>query len=341
MEEGASRAEEASAGSSSEDASEGEVSSGEEAPVAIDISSKPLPAAVVPCPDCGRRASEADGAVCLCGLQLPLAAPAPAPAPKAARRPSGKPNKVQRWYMDVSRRLTGVPRFVIKDAHLIYRKALKEMSRQGCTEQGLLLASLDLALLRHQLEQPRHKLCEATSGRVDARQLDLSARVVSRQQADAPLVHSLAPCAHLAAQLCDELLKASKEGKAAPPRGITPARDALWTRAVIHTAERAISHGLNRDHEPLTLAAALTLFNFERHTPKTAPSSKQVAEAAGLTEEQLMAAYFALLPHIEASPTTHSHRTHARARPAPAPPRPAPPRPPRALAASLPVAGAA
>ena len=153
------------------------------------------------------------------------------------------------------------------------------------------------------------------------------------------LVHSLAPCAHLAAQLCDELLKASKEGKAAPPRGITPARDALWTRAVIHTAERAISHGLNRDHEPLTLAAALTLFNFERHTPKTAPSSKQVAEAAGLTEEQLMAAYFALLPHIEASPTTHSHRTHARARPAT--PRPAPPRPPRALAASLPVAGAA
>jgi len=111
-----------------------------------------------------------------------------------------------------------------------------------------------------------------------SRQLDLASKVVRKQQPDAPHVHRLAPAAHLAAQLCDELLRASKEGRGggAPARALTPARDALWTRAVINTAERALSHGLGRDQPALTLAAALTLFNFERHTPKTAPSAKQV-----------------------------------------------------------------
>ena len=52
------------------------------------------------------------------------------------KKAPGKANKVQRWLLEVGRRLTGVPRFVLKDAQLIYRKALKEPKRQGCTEQG-------------------------------------------------------------------------------------------------------------------------------------------------------------------------------------------------------------
>ena len=128
---------------------------------------------------------------------------------------------------------------------------------------------------------------------MDAKQLDLSARVVKRlQEAEGgPIVHSLAPAAHLAAQLCEELLKGGST------KGSAPSRDALWTRAVIHTAECALRKGIDQPH--LALAGALTLFNFERHTPKTAPSPKQVAEAAGLAEDALMEAYLDLLPHME------------------------------------------
>jgi hypothetical protein len=146
---------------------------------------------------------------------------------------------------------------------------------RGCS--GLLLASLDGGLLKHQLEQPRAALCSATCGKVDCRQLELSAKVVARQHAESPLMHALAPAAHLAAQLCDELLRAGKEAKGGGARAGQgpPARDALWTKAVITTAECALSRGLARDAPALTLAAALTLFNFERHTPKTAPSAKQ------------------------------------------------------------------
>ena len=183
---------------------------------------------------------------------------------------------------------------------------------------GLLLAALDHALLKHQLETPRARLCEATCGRVDARQLDLSARVVRRQSVEAPPGPILAPAAHLAAQLCDELLRAGKTGG--------PSRDALWTRAVIHTAECALSVGdvssaLNTGAlTPLALAAALTFFNFERHTPKTAPQSKQVAEAAGIQDENLMAAYMALLPFIEVGGASTAHKppsTASHCRPSP------------------------
>lgn len=91
-----------------------------------------------PCPDCMRPPAPGD-TTCICGLplRLPAAAPPqPKPAPPPPKKKASKAQKVQRWYVEVGKRLTGVPSFVIKDAQLIYRKALKETSRQGCTEQG-------------------------------------------------------------------------------------------------------------------------------------------------------------------------------------------------------------
>jgi hypothetical protein len=162
---------------------------------------------------------------------------------------------------------------------------------------GLLLASLEHALLKHLLEyaHTRRALCEATGGKVQMGQLDAAARVVARQHPDmsAP---SVSAAAHFAAQLCDELLRVTKgAGKT-----VAPGRDLLWTKAVCAAAEAAVRNGFGRDQPPLTLAAALTFFVFERHTPKTAPSTKQVSEAAGIKEEDLMSAYIVdVLPNME------------------------------------------
>ena len=105
---------------------------------------------------------------------------------------------------------------------------------------------------------------------------------------------------HFAGHLCEELLKAQKTGKNAEKAVGGTSRDALWVKAAAAAAEAAVTGGYGRDQAPLTLAAALTFFIFERHTPKTAPSSKQVAEAAGIRVDALMAAYVEdLLPHME------------------------------------------
>ena len=102
----------------------------------IDLSTLDAPT-LPPCPDC--RQTPAPGqTVCICGLPLARSAPAapaaPAP-PKAKPKPANKPaSKVHRWYVEVGRRLTGVPRFVIKEAQQVYRKALKETQRHGCTQ---------------------------------------------------------------------------------------------------------------------------------------------------------------------------------------------------------------
>ena len=104
----------------------------------------PSRTAAAPCPDCMRRPNPGDS-VCICGVPLARTAVAPATAPARAGAPqkagakkagASKTSKVHRWYVEVSRRLTGVPRFVIKDAQQIYRKALQEKSRPGCSEQG-------------------------------------------------------------------------------------------------------------------------------------------------------------------------------------------------------------
>ena len=215
--------------------------------------------------------------------------------------------QVKQFLAEIGRRLTGVPRFVLNDALNVYKKAKQDTKKQGCTESGLVLASLEYALLKHQLEHAhaRPALCEATAGKVDARQLDVAARVVARQTADTPLLHTLPPCAYLAQQLCSDLLRASKErGKrdsAGRGQPASAARDQLWAKAACAAAEYAGSNGFCRDQPVLTLAAALALFIFERHTPKTAPSPKQVAESAGLREDAMLTVYVELLPHMEAS----------------------------------------
>ena len=118
----------------------------------IDLSSKPDPVPAnappapphptpPPCPDC-RQAPAPGQTVCICGLPLPKPPVPPNPAKKPQPRKPNKASKVHRWYVEVARRLTGVPSFVIKDAQLVYRKALKETSRQGCTEQGEQLCAL-------------------------------------------------------------------------------------------------------------------------------------------------------------------------------------------------------
>lgn len=152
---------------------------------------------------------------------------------------------------------------------------------------GLLLASIEYALLKHQLDgHSRRDLCSATRGKVDVKQLDAAARVVSKHTATDTPQQTLSATAHFAAQLCEEMLKANKASK-----GPGPGRDALWTKAAIAAAEHAVANGYGRDQPPLTLAAALTFLIFERHTPKTAPSAKQVADAAGISEADLMTAY--------------------------------------------------
>ena len=74
--------------------------------------------------------------ICACSIHVVATAPTKSVAQKMQRTSTGKANKIYGWYLDVCRRLTGVPRFVINDAQYIYRKVLKEAGRKGCTEQG-------------------------------------------------------------------------------------------------------------------------------------------------------------------------------------------------------------
>ena len=104
---------------------------------------------VTPCPDCMHMPRLGDCS-CICGLPLPNTNMVPAGKPPVSastaqpkavehRKSVGtKFQKHQRWYTEVSKRLTGVPRFIIKDALSVYKKALKDANRKGCTEQGAL-----------------------------------------------------------------------------------------------------------------------------------------------------------------------------------------------------------
>jgi len=56
---------------------------------------------------------------------------------KAAAKPAKKgPPRIQKWYAEMSKRLGGVPSFVIKDAQKVYSAGIKETNRQGCTDLG-------------------------------------------------------------------------------------------------------------------------------------------------------------------------------------------------------------
>ena len=197
---------------------------------------------VVPCPDCGQKEGftrDAAGVLtCRCGLSH--AAPAslvgggaPQPVRRTAsggrvpvrRTASGgsggrggggkkKPSRVQEWLAEVAKRLSGVPRFVLTDAHAAYARTLKDTSRRGCTDLGLALASLEFALQKSRLERPRAELCAAASERVSMPQLTACAKVVRRQNAE-PLPDGTPTVAHFVARLCDELKQRGQYAKAA------------------------------------------------------------------------------------------------------------------------------
>lgn len=86
-----------------------------------------------PCSDCGRRDFEVDAvagkATCRCGLEMPWRKP----AAKAAKK---GPPRIQKWYAEMSKRLGGVPAFVIKDAQRVYSLGIKDPNRRGCTDLG-------------------------------------------------------------------------------------------------------------------------------------------------------------------------------------------------------------
>lgn len=121
------------------------------------------------CPDCGKPFVKEGGVLkCKCGMQR--AAPAVTPVRTAqgrSRAGSGKkkaktPPKItksQKFLAEVSGRLnTGVPNFVLKDAHQLYNRALKSDDRKGCSDVGEAL-----------LWRPRHPLALTLVGRVTCR----------------------------------------------------------------------------------------------------------------------------------------------------------------------------
>ena len=136
------------------------------------------------------------------------------PQPKKKPAPSSAKAKIQKWLPEVGKRLRGVPRFVAKEALRLYGRALKETKRQGCTDWGLALASLDRVLRTNQLEITRQELCQATAvgGKIPSvklEQLEACVKVVARvtrQGACNDAVILPSPlAAHFASMLCEEL----------------------------------------------------------------------------------------------------------------------------------------
>ena len=230
--------------------------------------------------------------------------PPPQPPPQPQQQKANRAAAILRWYGTVSAKLRpgGLPRFVLNDAQLIYRRALRDTERQGVGEHSLLLASLEHALRRHLFESTRPELCQATAGpgqppKVQLAQLATAALVVARQNDETAAPSASRVVAHYTAQLCEELLKSSRRDGKSSEHGAksSAARNALWIKAAVAAAERAVLGGYGRDQPPLAFAAAITLMIFERNTPfgkpKTAPNAAQVAEAAAIPTDALMRAY--------------------------------------------------
>ena len=195
-----------------------------------------------------------------------------------------KPSRVQEWLAEVAKRLSGVPRFVLTDAHAAYARTLKDTSRRGCTDLGLALASLEFALQKSRLERPRAELCAAASERVSMPQLTACAKVVRRQNAE-PLPDGTPTVAHFVARLCDELKQRGQYAKAAAA-----------------VAARTVELGAGRGVQPLVVAAAVCLLVFERHTSKALEGRQtdaDIAAAASVAHADLMSCYtLELLPHV-------------------------------------------
>ena len=220
-------------GSSSEDdalptgaggASSGDSGSESEGGSGSDSSTDSGPAASIPtCPDCGELFIP-EGAVlkCRCGVERPASTVAPAlrtPQPRAGKPPSGKRRvsktppkltKSQKFQMDVASRLSiGVPNFVLKDANVLYSKALKAERPKGCSDIGLALAALEHALRKHRLEPPRPQLCTAALSKVNLAQLEACSAVL-RKVSSEPFPDQTPNAAHFASRLCEDLLEPQK-----------------------------------------------------------------------------------------------------------------------------------
>ena len=220
-------------GSSSEDdalptgaggASSGDSGSESEGGSGSDSSTDSGPAASIPtCPDCGELFIP-EGAVlkCRCGVERPTSTVAPAlrtPQPRAGKPPSGKRRvsktppkltKSQKFQMDVASRLSiGVPNFVLKDANVLYSKALKAERPKGCSDIGLALAALEHALRKHRLEPPRPQLCTAALSKVNLAQLEACSAVL-RKVSSEPFPDQTPNAAHFASRLCEDLLEPQK-----------------------------------------------------------------------------------------------------------------------------------
>ena len=154
-------------------------------------------------------------------MERPASTVAPAlrtPQPRAGKSPSGKRRvskappkltKSQKFQMDVASRLSiGVPNFVLKDANMLYGKALKA-ERQGCSDIGLALAALEHALRKHRLEPPRPQLCTAALSKVNLAQLEACSAVL-RKVSSEPFPDQTPNAAHFASRLCEDLLEPQK-----------------------------------------------------------------------------------------------------------------------------------
>ena len=281
------------------------------------------------CPDCGEPFAQATGGIltCRCGMQRPVPAATPPVRSPRSRNAAGKKKaktppkttKSQKFLADVSGRLsTGVPNFVLKDAHQLYGRVVKLEERKGCSDvgaaarpapdaakplhaqpssadhtmpaprTGLALAALEHGLRKHKLEPPRPELCTAAGNKVNLTQLEACSEVVRKVTNDR-FPDQTPSAAHFATKLCEDLLEPQRMRE----RG-------LWAKAAEAVANKALELRAGADSPPLCLAAAICILVFERHTPKEKITPERVAKAAGQSDSLVMDCYTnELLEHIK------------------------------------------
>ena len=216
-----------------------------------------------PCSDCGAKSDfdldpELGKATCRCGMVMPYR---PAPARQAAKK---SPTRIQKWYAEMSRRLGGLPSFVVKDASRMYHACLlKDKERQGCKDLDLALAALDRAMCKIGILRSRPDLLASTAQRVDGDGLTAGKLLVD-SKAKEPLPSESPTLEKFVALLCEELKLRGQ-----------------WAKVAAAVAAQADALGAGRDTPPLTLAATVCVLVVERHPPKEAPSSQTIAAAAG------------------------------------------------------------
>ncbi|EOD04844.1 hypothetical protein EMIHUDRAFT_220626 [Emiliania huxleyi CCMP1516] len=237
-----------------------------------------------PCSDCGAKSDfdlELGKATSRCGMVMPYR---PAPARQAAKK---SPTRIQKWYAEMSRRLGGLPSFVVKDASRMYHACLlKDKERQGCKDLDLALAALDRAMCKIGILRSRPDLLASTAQRVDGDGLTAGKLLVD-SKAKEPLPSESPTLEKFVVLLCKEL---NLRGQ--------------WAKMAAAVAAQADALGAGRDTPPLTLAATVCVLVVERHPPKEAPVGVEEAWSippVGLEEKDLLETYqMQLLPHLQA-----------------------------------------